>query len=144
MVRCLLKEELSQGSKRRPNRNAKAIAEAYLALCRDPFSDLQAWIDIDRKGRTPTSSRHRDASHGRTNAATTPTDPGLRRNALREVSSRLGSNDYGRSAFRDLPAQSRAGSAQHNELQQVRGDRTLNDDPDASPADAGSEISGLS
>src|SRR5208282_4113363 len=39
---------------------ADAIAGDYLKLCRDPFSDLQRWIDEDKKtvNKSPVTSSH--------------------------------------------------------------------------------------
>jgi len=139
------KKTTTRGGKGGPF-SADAIAGDYLKLCRDPFSDLQQWIDEDKKidNKIPVTSSH-GQRHDR-HAARTATSQHLLRQTLHEVSSRVDKIDKPRGDRGDLPAQSGAGSRQHHGLQQVQADRNLSDPTHASAegpvADSG-EISGI-
>ncbi len=125
---------------------ASAIAEDYLKLCRDPFSDLQRWIDEDKKtgNKIPATSSH--GQRHDSDPARTESPQRLLRQTLHEVSSRVDKIDKPRGDRGDLPAQSGAGSRQHHGLQQVQTERNLADHTHASAeghvADSG-EVSGI-
>jgi hypothetical protein len=100
---------------------AGAIAGDYLKLCRDPFSDLQRWIDEDKKTDriSVTSHGNRHDHHERQRTSRAGNTKQLLRQTLREVSGRVGKGDDGGENRRDLPAQSRAGTVRPLGLQQV-------------------------
>jgi hypothetical protein len=94
------------------------IVEDYLALCRDPLSDLQRWLDEDKK--KPSSPRSASpTNHARQNIGVIDAHQ-LSRNSLHEVSGRVCAHDHQRRDRRDMPGGSRADPGRYHELQQVR------------------------
>jgi hypothetical protein len=97
------------------------IVDDYLCLCRDPLSDLQRWIKEDKK--KPSFSRlARQTRHGRHDTAAAQQ---FLRDTLRELSGRVCSKDNQGHNGPDVPRRSRAGAAEHRELQQVQAERNL-------------------
>jgi hypothetical protein len=97
------------------------IVEDYLALCRDPLSDLQRWLDEDRKK----PSIHRlppEVSHARHDAATHVAQR-FCPDALHEVSGRIRANVDGGANVSDVSGRSGDGLSEHCQLQQVQGER---------------------
>jgi hypothetical protein len=97
------------------------IVEDYLALCRDPLSDLQRWLDEDRK--KPSIHRHPpEVSHARHHAATHVAQR-FCRDALHEVSGRVRANVDRGANVSDVSGRSGDGLSEHCQLQQVQGKR---------------------
>jgi hypothetical protein len=98
--------------------STEAIVSDYLRLCHDPLSDLQRWLDEDKK--KPSSPRSASpTNHARQNIGVIDAHQ-LSRNPLHEVSGRVCAHDHQRRDRRDMPGGSRADPGRYHELQQVR------------------------
>ena len=116
------------------------IVEDYLALCRDPLSDLQRWLDEDKK--KPSAPRISQEAHHAPHTASRARTLRFPRDALHEVSGRVRAHDHQGRDSHDVPGGSRAGAGEHRELQQVQTDRNLGS-PEVAHAESGGEISAI-
>ncbi len=98
------------------------IVEDYLGLCRDPLSDLQRWLEEDKK--KPCIPRASQQVHHARHAAIANAQEFLR-DTLREVSGRVRANDNGRGHNSHVSDRSRTGASEPGQLQQVQGSRNL-------------------
>ncbi len=97
----------------------------YLGLCRDPLSDLQRWLEEDKK--KPSQLRTtQPASHAR-HATTIASAQRFLRDALHEMSGRVRAHDIAGHNGRALSRGSRAGASEPGQLQQVQSERNLTD-----------------
>jgi len=117
-----------------------SIVDDYLALCRDPLSDLQRWLDEDKK--KPSTPRIPQQSRHATHTASLAAGRQFPRDTLHEMSGRVRANDLQGSDRRDMPGGPGAGAGQHRQLQQVQAGRNLGSGQ-AAHAGSGGEISAI-
>lgn len=97
------------------------IVEDYLTLCRDPFSDLQRWLDEDKK--KPSSPRNvTPTKHARQNTSVIDAHR-VSPHPLHEVPGRVRAHDHRGRDHHEVPGGSRADPGRYRELQQVQGER---------------------
>ncbi len=112
------KKTARRGGDGRPY-STECIVDGYLSLCRDPLSDLQRWLDEDKKK----PSLPRTARHERHDTAANTQR--FLRDTLHELSGRVHSHDNQGRNGRDVPRGSRTGAPESRELQQVQAERNL-------------------
>jgi hypothetical protein len=116
------------------------IVQDYLDLCRDPLSDLQRWLDEDKK--KPSLPRASRQNQHAANATTLAVTRRLPRNTLPEMSGRVRAEDNQRRDNSAVSGGSRTGIGRYRELQQVQAERDLGR-ADASPVVGMGDVSAI-
>ena len=115
------------------------IVADRLGLCRDPYSDLQRWIEFSRK-KPPLTRLPLQSSHDRNAALANATK--FLRDTLQELSGRVRANVNDRANVSHVPDRSTAGLSEHRQLQQVQGEHRLGRS-DASHSGDSTELSSI-